>query len=804
MLVTCCRAPRRSLLRVLRTCAFAALSIAPLLSVPAQAQNGPAQESSALRFDIAGGALDGVLNRFAIAAGLVLSADAGLTAGKTSAGLRGVYTPREGLRRLLSGTGLSADFDGERNVTIVTEPQARRLAPVSVRGGVAAVDAGRSEGTGAYTTEAITIGRTAQSLRETPQSVSVVTRQQLDEQNAHTVSEAMRYATGVTVRHYGTGTDNISARGYDFSNYQVDGMPVSAGKGSWSSSFFDLALYDRVEIWRGPSGLLDGAGDPGGTVNFVRKRAQRQFQAKGSLSAGSWDAYRGELDVTGPLNADGSLRGRAVAVHDDRQSFTDYVSSRKKVVFGTVSQDLGDATTLTLGGAHQSGDHRPFYGVSVYPDGTLAHLPRSTFVGADWNQKDEGMTSYFAELAHTLKGGGQATVSARRSHRRSDSKHLGWGATPIDPDTGEVLMLPIAIETEEVDTGLDARLNLPFSAFGGQHEALLGVSWQRNRTDNGYSSDSYGQGGVNQDIFDPDVHVPEPDLVVRNNRETKTDQSAFYGQVRLRPWQRTTVLLGGRLAWWKTSDRVRPGAAQSLPREFVPYAGVLYDLIPRVSVYGSYSTIFAPQTSQGRDGDLLEPREGRQYEIGLKGESFERRLNAHVALFRIEDRNRSMTDPAAPPGAGFAIASGEVVSQGGEIEISGEILPRWNLKAGYTYTETEFKEGGEGVFSSQTPRHAFTLWTRYRFAPGALNSLSVGGGVRAQSKIWYETSGIRSTQEHYTVATLQAGYEYAPGSEVTLTIDNLFDEYYYASLGGTRQTYFGEPRSVTLTVRHAF
>ncbi len=785
----------------------ATLVVVPALLVPAPARAqapaaAPAQDTRQ-RFDIAAGDLDRVLNRFAVAAGLELSIDAGLTAGKASPGLRGRYSAREGLAELLAGTGLYADFQGPRTVT-VRASRTRRLAPVSVRGSGLAADPGRTEDSGAYAAEVVTIGKSARSLRETPQSVSVVTRQQLDEQNAHTLAEAMRYATGITVSGYGTGTDNVSSRGYDFNSYQIDGMPVGAGQGTWSTSFFDMALYDRVEIWRGPTGLLDGAGDPGGTLNFVRKRARRQFQASGALSAGSWDAYRGELDVTGPLSEGGRLRGRAVAVYDDRQSFTDYVYSKKKVIYGTQAYDHTDRTTLTAGAAHQSGDFRPFYGVSIYPDGELAHLSRSTFVGADWGYKDDSITSVFAELAHALDNGGRATVSARRLRRRADSKHLGWGATPIDPNTGLVGMLPIAIETEEVDTAVDAHLNLPFAAFGGPHELLVGANWRRNRRDVGYNAASYGQGIVYQDIFNPDVHVPEPDLAVQSTTEATTEQSALYGQVRLRPLENTTVLLGGQLAWWNTEDRLNDQAEQSRPREFVPYAGVVQDLTRRLSAYASYSTIFAPQTTRDSNDDILEPREGRQYEIGLKAEGLTRRITAQAALFRIEDRNRSMTDPAAPPGTGYAIAAGEVVSEGGELEISGELLPRWNLKAGYTYTDTEFKEGGEGVFNSQVPRHAFNLWTRYRFAPGPLDGLSVGGGVRSQSQIWYETQGIRATQEHYTVTTLQAGYRYAPGSEVTLTVDNVFDEYYYATIGGTRQTYFGAPRSVTLSLRHAF
>jgi len=659
---------------------------------------------------------------------------------------------------------------------------------------------GTTENSGSYTTNAITIGGSAQTLRETPQSVSVVTREKIDDLNATSLGEAMKYTTGMKTTSYGTGTDGIASRGYDLTAWQLDGTPVLSGSGSWSSSFFDLFLFDRIEVWRGPSGLLQGMGDPGGTVNLVRKRARKDFALQGAVSAGSWDRYRIEADVTGPLNADGSLRGRVAASYDDRHYFTDYAWSRRPVFYGTLEYDVQPGTTLSVGAVRQEGTHRPFYGLSNYED-RLGGVPRSAFLGADWQRKHEELTMLFAEAEHAVAGGGQLKFRLQSLDRESQTEHQAWGDSYIDPVTGNVLMTPMAMASDEKDRSVAAQWVQPLSFWGRSHEMLLGTSYQVHKGGSTYNGSNYGDGAVDQNIFNPDIHLPRPYLPLDPMPRTKTEDTGVYGQLRFRPLDHVTVLAGGRLGWWKQTDPDNPGANQAVDAKFAPYLGVIGDVSKDWSVYGSYSTIFAPQLyATAADGSALPPRKGRQLEFGVKGEHFDKRLNTHVAIFRIEDVNRAITDPGDPTGMG-SIAAGKVRSQGFEAEVSGLVTPNWDITAGYAYTQVENDDGS--AFAPEYPKNNFNLWTKYRL-PETIAPAWVGGGVRYAGKTHVDDGALHWEQGGFTVVSLQAGYRFSPQVELTVTVNNLFDKYYYERYGWTRQVYFGEPRNAIATLRYRY
>ena len=677
------------------------------------------------------------------------------------------------------------------------------LPQIKVRSAVAD---GTTENSGSYTTNAITIGGSAQTLRETPQSVSVVTREKIDDLNATSLGDAMKYTTGMKTTSYGTGTDGIESRGYMLDAWQLDGMPVTGGNGSWSSSFFDLVLFDRIEVWRGPAGLLQGMGDPGGTVSLVRKRAGNVFELQGSVSAGSWDRYRLEADVTGPLNADGSLRGRAVAAYDDRHYFTDYAWSRRPVFYGTLEYDVQPGTTLSVGAARQEGTHRPFYGLSNYED-RLGGVPRSAFLGASWQRKHEELTLLFAEAEHAVANAGRLKLRVQSLDRESRTEHQAWGDSFIDPATGNVLMTPMAMATDETDRSVLAQWVQPLSFRGRSHEMMLGTTYTVHKGGSTYNGSNYGDGAVDQNIFDPDIDLPRPYLPLDPMPRTKVEDTGVFGQLRFRPLDGVAVLAGGRLGWWKQTDPDNPASDQKVDAKFTPYLGVIGDVARDWSVYASYSQIFAPQLyATTADGSALPPRKGRQLEFGVKGEHFDKTLNTHLAVFRIEDVNRAITDPDDPTGMG-SIAAGKVRSQGLEAEVSGRLTPNWDVSAGYAYTDTEYvdapAEQKGRSFATEFPKNTFNLWTKYRL-PESIAPAWVGGGVRYAGKTYVDDGTHRWDQGGFTVASLQAGYRFTPQLEATLTVNNLFDKYYYERYGWTRQVYFGEPRNAIATLRYRY
>ena len=749
------------------------------------------------------------LNALAQQTGMQIMFASSLAQERSAPALRGRYTAREALDRLLAGSGLVARAaDGGKTFVVErsTAMPAAATPAAGVGGALPAVQvvagAERSavtEGSSDYVARAVTIGLGEQSQRETPNSVSVVTRQRIDDQNFFSLEEAMQYTTALKVTTYGTNNFNVESRGYNIDRYQIDGVSSSARV---YENNFSLAMFDRIEVWRGPAGLLQGAGDPGGTVNMVRKRAQDQFGFNTKTSVGSWDHDYAEADVTGPLNADGSLRGRLVASYQDRHYATDYANTRQPMVYGTLEYDFSADTTLSLGHSRQRTRNRPFFGLAGYQSGGYPDISRSTFIGALWNRQLQKSERSFAELEHRLEGGGKLTLSANRVARDNEGE-IAWGNSMVDPVTGDMQVIPYFTKAQERELNLQGRLSLPFQWQGLKQEVVLGASHQKLRGSSAYNSSTWEQNGFTQNVFAPDPNVPKPAILVDPPFSRTTQiQSAVFGQARIKPIAPLTLVAGARVAWFEHQNLLNRAADRSENAKLVPYAGVVYDLSRAWSVYGSYSSIFNPQADKDRGGSFLAPRQGHQVEIGVKGEHFDRRMTSSLALYRIEDTNRAMKDPDAPDAS---IAAGKVRSQGLEAEITGRITPHWNLTAGYGYNTTRqvsaAPEQQGKPFTTVFPRHILSLWSEHRLDGG----LSLAGGMKLRSSIFTEENGVRWGQGGLAVFSVQAGYQITPQVRATLTLNNLFDRTYIDRPDGwTRQSYYGEPRSLMATLSYRY
>lgn len=800
---------RPSVGRYALLCALSMTVIAAgaLTSRPAHAQAAQAQA-----IELAAGSLADSLVSLGRQAQVQILFSPGAVAGLQAPAVSGRLTPQAALDRLLARSGLVAVPSGSG--FIVRAPSdgggssdATTLAPVTVTGR----DLATTEGTGSYTTPAVTIGKNVQSLREIPQSISVVTRQLLDDQNLVNLDDAMRTVTGVTVEAGSVGGNhgNFYSRGYALDTIQVDGVNTPASTGNDLSAGFGLAIYDRIEVLRGPAGLFQGAGDPGGTVNLVRKRAQRDFAFSGQVMAGSWDRYYTEADITGPLDSDGRLRGRLVASYDDRRSFVDGVYTRKPLFYGTMSFDVTPDTTLTAGATYQQYKGRPFFGLPAYTDGRLLDVRRSTNLDPSWNHITEEITEYFADVEHRLSNGGRIKVSGLYREQDEPSREFGWSDCAVDPVTGDTCLVSWKYRSNWKTYGLDAFVSTPFDAFGRTHELIVGADYR-----NVHKNFQYG-GGDTADInlYHPDNDIPKPDYEFTNGNDSKTHQYGLYARTNLRVADAATVIAGGRLTWWnnKTANRNAyfnqfSNTDTSINAKFTPYLGLVVDLNDQLSAYTSYTSIFSPQTVTDVNGQPLNARTGKQFEIGLKGEFLDKRLNGHVALFRMDDENRAMTDPDNPL---FSMAAGKMRNEGFEAEISGSPAPGWDITAGYAYTTTKTLQGTEDQKAQQyvfiTPRHTFNLWTKYSFASGPMEGWSLGAGVRSVSSMYRLNGPVKFEQRPYTTVSVQAGYRFNKHVDATLTVNNLFDKVYYQRVWAAYgSNYYGEPRSVMLAVRATY
>ena len=728
-------------------------------------------------------------------------------AGLKAPAVQGRISPQSALDRLLSQSGLIAVRSGSGFLVrsaAQAGTDATTLAPVKVLG----ADLATTEATGSYTPAAVTLGKNAESLRQIPQSVSVVTRQMLDDQNLVNLDDAMRTVTGITVEAGSIGGNhgNFYSRGYALDTIQVDGVNTPASTGNDLTAGFGLAIYDRIEVLRGPSGLYQGAGDPGGTVNLVRKRAQKEFGFSGQVMAGSWDRYYTEADLTGPLDTDGRLRGRLVASYDDRGSFVDGVYTKKPLVYGTLSFDITPQTVLSTGVTWQQYKGRPFFGLPGYTDGEMLDVRRSTNLDPSWNHITEEVTEYFADVEHRLSNGGRIKVSGLYREQDEPDRMFGWSDCAVDPVTGDSCLVSWRYRSHWKTTGLDAFVATPFEAFGREHELTVGADYREV-----HKNFRYGGGDTAPiNLYHPDNDVPKPAYEYTNGNNSKTEQFGLYARANLKMTDAATFIAGSRVTWWDNRTQNRNAyfnqftdVQKSINGKFTPYLGLVVDLNDNLSAYTSYTSIFTPQTTTGADGQLLAPRKGRQMEIGLKGEFFDKRMNAHAALFRMEDGNRAMTDPNNNM---FSIASGKMRSEGFEAEVSGSPMPGWDITAGYAYTTTKTLKGTDDQKSQQyvfiTPRHTFNLWTKYTFGSGSLEGLSLGAGMRSVSSMYRLNGPVKFEQKPYTTVSAQVGYRFNRNLDATLTVNNLFDKTYYQRVWAAYgSNYYGEPRNVMLNVR---
>ncbi|MCU6616284.1 TonB-dependent siderophore receptor [Achromobacter sp. 77] len=786
------------------------VAAAVLAPAPVHAQTqAPAQRTVA--FSIPAGPLSAALGTFGVQAGVMVASDPGLTAGAMTRGLTGTYGVQAALERLLAGTGLQAVARAEGGYRLRQAPAetTATLAPVMVTGTYNTT----TDGTGSYTSPAVTIGKTAQALKDIPQSITVLTRQRMDDQDMTSLPDAVNNTAGmVGVQGVGAGVA-INSRGFPVDLLQYDGVSLlrnSYSLGNWEQD--SLVFYDRVEILRGAAGLLQGAGSPGGAINLVRKRGGAEPSVVVTGKAGSWDHYGLTLDAGGPLNESGTLRGRVVLDEDRSHSYIDYVWDKTRNLYAALDFDVTEATTVGLGVSNRYSRSRPmFVGYPRFEDGGSIDLPRSTFTGSTWNRATNDQTIFNADVTHRLNASWRFRVAGVAMDEDNTTVHQRV-AGAVQRDGSGLNYGNFGVDFKSRQRGMDMSVAGDFDAWGMAQEVVVGANYSKLTTNDRFTR-AWESGG---NIFDLDHHRPWQDMDSIAQASGYDSRSAYdirqkgvYGTWRVKPTQSLALIGGGRVGWFDYSySGGGDTTTSSTSGRFIPYAGIVYSLTDNWSVYGSYTTVFEPQTQRTVSGSLLKPIEGNNYEVGVKGELADGRVNALLALFRYDHKNRAVNDYDA----GFACngwycsrAAGKVRSQGVEAEISGEVVKGLELYAGYAYNTTKFLEDPDNqgkVFSTWTPKHMLRLWANYRL-PGALNRLSVGAGVNTQTATISSDRAFKLAG--FTIWNARVGYQATPELSFGLNVNNVFDKKYYVPSYNTLSSnnYYGEPRNVMLTVRYA-
>ncbi|AXX91405.1 TonB-dependent siderophore receptor [Malaciobacter molluscorum LMG 25693] len=670
-------------------------------------------------------------------------------------------------------------------------------------GSVEVVSSTNSENTKSYTTDKMrTSSKLNLSIRNTPQSVSILTTQQMKDQNITSFQDLMENVSGVTINRWDERIYPY-ARGFKIDYYKVDGMPSHA---TIADNDFDLAMFDRVEVVKGANGLTTGAGNPALSLNFVRKHAtSKDFKGNISLSGGSWDRYSATADISTPLNSEGSVRARIVAKHEDKKSFMDKYQKKNDFFYGVVDMDLTDTTFLSLGASYQKLDRDGIrWGglPAFYTNGSRTHFDKSDTVTEDWTYWNSKTKNYFVDLKQFLYE--DITFNLSYSHKKiySDTALLYFGGRVDKATNMGVEYTPLAYTNKQYDreNNIDAYISAPFTLAGLDHEIILGYMYNKKQTvynDSGYPSLAGSSLNFNH------INIQKPEFDYSNEAATnKTVQTGMYLVGKFSLLDTLKLVAGARLSDWEYESADGVGNRE-FNNEVTPYVGIVYDINDNHSIYASYTEIFNPQDKKTVSGSYLDPVEGKNYEVGIKGEYFDGKLNASLSIFRIEQDNVAQSDGGkkviGSTDNAYKAAEG-VTSKGFEIELAGEITDNWNINFGLANFEAKDANGDK--FATNASRTTANLFTKYK-----LKDLSFGAGVNYNSKQSNKTIYGTIKQSSTVTANAMANYKISKNLNLQLNVNNIFDKRYYSGIGenGSKNSMvYADPRNATLTLQYSF
>jgi outer membrane receptor for ferric coprogen and ferric-rhodotorulic acid len=674
--------------------------------------------------------------------------------------------------------------------------------------------------TAATTTPASTSTGLPLTVRETPQSVTIVDRKRMDQEGFTNIAEVLADTPGITVVNFDTERTMYYARGFPITQFQLDGMPFATGANeSWSATpVYDTSFYESIDILRGANGLLTGPGFPSATINLNRKRPGRELAGSFAATIGTWEYYRGEGDITIPITEDGSVRSRFVGFYQERDSYLDQYSEEKFGVYGIVEADLTEKTTVSVGYQYQKSDPRAAsWGAVPYwtAEGKPANLPRSTNWAADWSRWTKESGTLFAMVDQKLWTDWTLKASYSRTEGSTDNV-IGYAGSGFpDLRTGAGMSWWFANSyMEETRDNADIHLAGSFSLFGRKHQLAAGFQYSHYEEAPVWSNSTSNYPADIPNVFKLNRNPPEP-IALAPTTDRYVEQYGGYVSTRISLADPLSLILGARISNWETYSDNYDASGHHLyndqefrvTSEFTPYAGLVFDITENASLYLSYTDIFEPQMGRDVDGNILQPIRGSNIEGGVKAELFDQRLIATFSVFQTEQDNSYITDWSSPfpDGSYPSIPSGPITSRGFELELAGYLTDDWSVNAGYTHVSTKDDFGARA--QSSTPIDMVRLSTNYRL-PGKLNKLSFGGGMSWQSdtnnSYWGSDPSLHFEQNGFFLFDLNAQYRITENVILSVVVNNLFDKTYFQNVGFYDGVFYGEPRNVQVSLRYTF
>ena len=657
--------------------------------------------------------------------------------------------------------------------------------------------------------------KTSTPLRKTPQSISVITREQLDDQAAASVADALSYSSGVLTNYRGNSNrnDEIIARGFRYAPKFLDGLSYGLSGQAGAAGQIDPWLLERVEMIHGPASVLYGQVNPGGIVAMTSKRPTAQSIHKVQLSTGNQHLGEAAFDFGGKLNDDNTLFYRLNGIASTKHEFVKDNKQQRMAIAPAITWLPNADTSFTLLTMYQNepkAGYRNFLPASgTLKESSAGYIPYDFNVSdPSFNEAEREQTSIGYIFEHNLNDNLSFTQNLRYSNMDESYKYLVY---TFDADNDHSInRRPQHDKIKSKELGLDNQLKATFETGNIAHTVLGGLDYKWSDVDNKLWRDSGDQYIL--DWANPTrISINESDLTLTTSTRKKLDQVGVYLQDQLE-WNQWNLLLSGRHDWSevRTQDRTDNSQTQQNDNKFTGRAGLLYAFDNGISPYVSYSTSFEPNLNSGAPGtDPFKPTTGEQTEVGVKYQPVGWDAVFTVSAFDITQKNITAYNSVT----GYNEQIGKVRSKGIETEAHAQITPEIKLLAAYTYTDAVTKESSIteriGHSPSSIPRHAASAWGSYTFLDGVLSGFTLGSGVRYTGTAPADEIGVDKVP-HYTLYDAMAKYELGEaanslrGTTLQLNVNNIADKHYVASCSNESACFYGSGRTIVASVSYSW
>lgn len=645
------------------------------------------------------------------------------------------------------------------------------------------------------------------AIKETPQSISVVSNEQMIQFGADSLNDALRLATGIQVEEWETNRTNYLARGFEIKSTQIDGVGMPNDWGI-ATGAMDAFGYEKLEVIRGANGLLTGVGNSAGTINYVRKRPTNDAEGKVGVKIGSWGEHRVEFDYSMPFNDVGTWAGRVVVAREEGDSYLRDYETERTFGYAVIDGQIGENGTLAFGYSWQQADTTgnmwgalPF----VNADGTQPSWDVGASTTLDWTYWNTNTQTAFVEYTHQL--GDNWQLKATYNHRKGDNDDelfFAYSMTGLDPVTGTGLVGWAYKGQDELTSDMvDLTLNGRFQLFGREHEAMFGIS--QSESEQGYwfnpaPFDSPAFGALPGFPYAGDS-VPEPvwGAQVPSSEFNQRLKRAF-GATRIALTEDFKAIVGVNFAEYHRDGNNDGVPFAETESNTSPYAGLTYDFNENILGYVSYSDIYQPQDQRDFDGFYLAPSKGVNYEAGVKAEWLDSRLLTTLAYFSAEQEGLATYQGYNPDTLMNYYVAKDVESKGWEFEATGKLTDHLDLVFGYTHLKMDGEEGT--LTYNWVPRRTANLMLSARLPSYEAFSFGIGGRWQSAISNIESYTGQTVRQGSYAVVNAFAAWDFLENATVRANVGNLTDEKYINTL--YQIGYYGAPRHWSLSLEYRF